>query len=291
LKTIAIIGAAGTNARSWVNAFLATGWQVRNLVRDPSRAARCAALTAVRFDFDDPRTYEPALVDVDVLALISPAQPEQIDWESKLILAAEHGPLRGIIKLSVMGADMAEPISFFARNAAQIEGVLRASRVPHVILRANGFMQNLLRQRASIEAGSLVEPSGAMAASRVDVSDLADVAVTVANGPFDGRTLTLTGPEALTGDEMAATLSATLGRPVRYISPPLAQFHATLTERGLPAWQVDALVELQEAILAGRAPHLAQVTADVQTATGRSPRSFAQFAKREFRAAPGHVAV
>jgi hypothetical protein len=61
----------------------------------------------------------------------------------------------------------------------------------------------------------------------------------------------------------------------------------SLTERGLPAWQVGALLELQEAILAGRAPHLAQVTADVQTATGRPPRSFAQFAQREFRAVPG----
>jgi NAD(P)H dehydrogenase (quinone) len=108
------------------------------------------------------------------------------------------------------------------------------------------------------------------------------LAVAVASGRFDGRALTLTGPAALTGDQMAATLSGVLGRPVRYISPPLPQFRAALVERGLPAWQIDAFVELQEAVLDGRAPHLAIVTADVEAATGRPPRSFAQFAQREF---------
>jgi uncharacterized protein YbjT (DUF2867 family) len=255
---------------------------VRNLVRDPNRVAQRASLTAVAFNFDDHRTYEPALAGVDALALISPARPDQVARERELIAAAERAAVGGVIHLSVIGADLPQPISFFARNAAQVEGALRASKIPHVIMRSNGFMQNLLRQRASIEAGSLIEPSGAAATSRVDVSDLADVAVAVANGPFDGRVLTLTGPMALTGDEMATALSTALGRPVRYISPPLAQFRTALNERGLPAWQVDAYVEVQEAMLSGRAPHLALVTSDIEAATGRPARSFAQFALREF---------
>ena len=149
-------------------------------------------------------------------------------------------------------------------------------------------MQNVLRQRAAIEAGNFVEPSGATAASRIDVHDLADVAVAVASRPFDGRALTLTGPAALTGDQMARTLASVLGRPVRYVSPPLPQFRAALVERGLPAWQIDAFVELQEAVLDGRAPHLAVVTKDVEANTGRPPRSFAQFAQREFGRSKQH---
>ena len=285
MKTIAIIGSGGTNARAWTNAYIAAGWRVRNLVRNPREAAPRERLAAVAFDFDDRRTYEPALAGVDVLALISPALPEQVAWESALIAAAHDVDVGGVIKLSVIGADLNEPISFFARNAARVEEALRRSGVPHIVLRPNGYMQNLLRQRASIEAGSMVEPLGAIAASHVDVHDLADVAVSVAEGPFDGRAPTLTGPAALTGDEMAATLASVLGRPVRYVSPSPAQFRAALTERGAPAWQVDAVIELQEAILAGRAPHLAVVTTDIEAATGKPPRSFAQFAEREFRPA------
>ena len=283
MKTIAIIGSSGTNARPWTDAFLAAGWHVRSLVRDPGKIESRPHLSAAAFDFADQTSHAPALAGVDVLALISPAQPNQVAWESALIAGAQRAAAGGIIKLSVLGADMATPISFFARNAAETERVLRASGVPHVILRANGFMQNVLRQRATIEAGNFVEPSGATAASRIDVHDLADVAVAVADGAFDGCALTLTGPAALTGDEIAATLSGVLGRPVRYISPPLPQFRTALVERGLPAWQIDAFVELQEAVLDGRAPHLSVVTKGLEAATGRPPRSFTQFAQREFR--------
>lgn len=251
----------------------------------PSKAPRHPAnLTAVAFDFDDPASHVPALTDADVLALITPALPRQVEWETALIEAARRAGVAGIIKLSVIGAEMAKPISFFARNAAQVENVLRASGVPHIILRSNGFMQNLLRQRSSILAGNYVEPSGDTTTSRIDVADLADVGVAIADGPFDGRVLTLTGPEALTCQQMADILSTMLRRPVRYISPPLPQFRAALTERGLPAWQIDAFVELQEAMLAGRAAYLATVTADVADTIGRPPRSFAQFAEREFGA-------
>jgi uncharacterized protein YbjT (DUF2867 family) len=282
MKTVAIIGNSGTNARPWTEAFLKAGWRVRNLVRAPQNIVQRPNLTAAAFDFDDTQGHAAALTGVDVLALITPALPRQVEWETALIGAARSARVAGIIKLSVIGAEMARPISFFARNAAQTEAALQASGVPHVILRPNGFMQNVLRQRASIVAGSYVEPSGATTASRIDVHDLADVAVAIADGPFDGRVLTLTGPEALTGEQMAATLTAVLGRPVRFISPPLPQFRAALTERGLPAWQIEAFVEVQDAVLAGRAPHLAVVTNEVAAVTGRPPRSFAAFAQREF---------
>jgi uncharacterized protein YbjT (DUF2867 family) len=282
MRTVAIIGNSGTNARPWTDAFLAAGWHVRKLVREPRALAPQSHVTATAFDFDDARSYAAALAGVDVLALITPAQPRQVEWEIGLIEAAQRAGVRGIIKLSVMGAEMTNPISLFARMAARVEEALRTSRAPHLILRANGFMQNLLRQRVSIEAGSYIEPFGGFASSRVDVLDLADVAVAVADGPFDGRILTLTGPAALTCEQMAGVLTTVLGRPVGHISPPLPQFRSALAERGLPPWQIDAFVELSQAVMDGRAPHLAVVTTDVAIATKKSPRSFEQFARREF---------
>ncbi|HXZ18283.1 MAG TPA: NmrA family NAD(P)-binding protein, partial [Roseiarcus sp.] len=243
MRTIAIIGNSGTNARPWTEAFLAAGWGVRSLVRNPAAAMRRAAVTPVAFDFDARASYDPALAGVDLIALVTPAHPKQVAWEGALIDAARRGGVGGVLKLSVIGADMAEPISFFARNAGEAEAILRASGVPHVVLRANGFMQNLLLQRASIKAGSLVDPSGASPASVIDVLDLADVAAAVANGPLDGRALTLTGPAALTGGEMAAALSGVLGRPVRHVAPSLERFRAALVESGMPTWRADALVE------------------------------------------------
>jgi uncharacterized protein YbjT (DUF2867 family) len=281
-KTVAIIGASGTNARPWTDAFLLGGWRVRCLVRQPGRVPPRPRLTPATFDLSDPRGYGPALSGVGVLALITPAQPEQVEWETGLIDAAWRVGVTGIIKLSVLGAEIAAPISAFARWAAAVEAALRASRMPHILLRANGFMQNLLRQRAGILAGSYVEPLGTVAVSYVDVRDLAAVAVAVAEGPFDGRALALTGAAALTGEQMASALTTALGRPVRFSSPALPLFRAALAERGMPVWQSDALCELYEAVEAGRAPHLATLSADIAAVTGRQPRSFAEFALSQF---------
>jgi uncharacterized protein YbjT (DUF2867 family) len=107
MKTIAIIGHSGTNARPRTEAFLAAGWRVRSLVRDPERAVRLPSLTPVAFDLDDPGRYEPAVAGVDVLALVTPAHPRQVAWEGALIEAAEPRAVGGVVKLSVIGAEFA----------------------------------------------------------------------------------------------------------------------------------------------------------------------------------------
>ena len=281
-RDIAIIGSSGVNARPWTEAFLVAGWRVRALLRRAREVASRPRLTTATLDLDDPATYAPALDGVDVLALITPAHPAQVEREIGLIEAAREVGVPAIIKLSVLGAEISAPISPFARWAGRVEDVLWESGVDHVVLRPNAYMQNFPRQRDSIMAGSYVEPLGATAASYIDVSDIAAVAVAVANGPFDGRALDLTGPAALTGEQTAAMLTSAVGRRVRFVSPPLGQFRAALTERGMPAWQVDGLVELYEAIQGGHAPHIAAVSMDVAATIGRPPRSFEEFAFANF---------
>ena len=80
MKTIAIIGNSGTSARPWTLAFLAAGWRVRSLVRDPDRAKRLPSLTPVAFDFDDRGCYEPAVSGVDLLALRRRPKTGELGW-------------------------------------------------------------------------------------------------------------------------------------------------------------------------------------------------------------------
>ena len=281
-STIAIIGASGTNAGPWTDAFLAAGWKVRNLVRDPTRLAPRPNRTAAALDLDERGAFPSALAGAAVLGLVTAAEPQQGERETGLIDAAGRSGIRRIVKVSVMGAALARPISPFARWAAEIEGALARSNIPYVLLRPNFYMQNLLRQRAAIEAGRFVQPTGEAAASYLDVRDVADVAVAAANGSFDGKVLTLTGPEALSGAQVAAILSEALGRPVRFVSPDLGRFRAELIENGVAQWRVDALVELYSAVLGGRGSHHPGVSPDVMAATGRPPRALRQFAKDAF---------
>jgi hypothetical protein len=57
-STIAIIGASGTNATPWTDAFLAAGWKVRNLVRDPERVGPQPNRAAAALNLDDRREDE-----------------------------------------------------------------------------------------------------------------------------------------------------------------------------------------------------------------------------------------
>jgi uncharacterized protein YbjT (DUF2867 family) len=255
---------------------------VRSLVRDPSRLAPSPNQTAVRFILDEFDGFERALSGAEVLALITPTDPRQVEREAALIAAAECAGIKRIIKVSVIGADLVSPISPFARWSGEIERALAASRVPHVVLRANFYMQNLLRQRQSIESGLYTEPLGDIRVALLDVGDMAAVAVAVAGGRFDGRALVLTGGEPLSGEEIAAKLASAMGHAVRFVSPDLESFKATLLGRGVPGWRVAAQVELYGAVLSGRAPHLAAVSPDVAVVTGRAPRTLEQFARLGF---------
>jgi prepilin-type processing-associated H-X9-DG protein len=90
-----------------------------------------------------------------------------------------------------------------------------------------------------------------------------------------GKAYALTGPEALSGDEVAERLSAATGRQVGSVDVPADTFGQALVGAGLPGWLVERLVELNIMMADG---HAAGVTDEVARLIGRQPRTFAQFA-------------
>ena len=279
---VAIIGSTGRNASAWTDAFVAEGYAVRNLVRHPRLLPNRPGVSYARLDLDDRSTYQTALEGIDTLALITPVDPRQPKWEIGLIEAAKNTSVRRIIKLSVIGADFICPLSPFARWHAEIEDALRTSNIAHVILRPNFFMQNLLSQKDVIDAGTYTEPLGGASVSYVDVYDVADVAVVAATGALDDQALTLTGPENLNGDQIAALLSKATGRTVHFVSPDLNTFRATLLSHGMPEWHVAALVELYSLVQARRGSYLGAITSNIEEAAGQSPRTFEDFVSDAF---------
>jgi uncharacterized protein YbjT (DUF2867 family) len=283
MKTnVAIIGSNGQNAAAWTNAFIAAGFTVRNLVRFPEQLPKRPGLEYARLELDDASTHQSALERIGTLGLITPSHPNQVKREVGLIDAARQAGVRRIIKLSVIGAEFVCPISAFARWHADIEDILRASDIPHVILRANFFMQNALLQRASIEAGVYAEPIANHSISYVDIRDIADVAVAVASGDFDDQALTLTGREAIGGERISNLLGQTIGKRIRFASPDASSFRSALAAKELPDWHIDALSELYTRIQEGRAAHVSSVTSDIENVTGQRPRSFIEFAQDAF---------
>jgi uncharacterized protein YbjT (DUF2867 family) len=279
---VAIIGSTGQNAAAWTDAFIAAGFNVRNLVRLPERLPKRQRTQYSHLDLDDSSTFQGALNGIHTLGLISPSHPNQVKREVGLIDAARRAGVRRIIKLSMLGADFICPISAFARWHADIEEVLRTADIPHVILRPNFFMQNVLLQKGSIEAGVYAEPISTASISYVDIRDVADVAVVAARGDLDEQALNLTGREAISGERISNLLGQAIGKRVRFVSPDLQDFRSTLDANNVPDWHVDALEELYGRVQAGRALHVGSVTAEFENVTGKRPRSFLEFAEDAF---------
>jgi len=275
---VAVIGTMGTNTSKWTPALLGCGFTVRSLVRTPV-VALAPGQTQMRFDLEDKSGYEGALGGADILALVTPPHPDQVARETALIAAAEAAGVKRIVNLSTLGADLPEPITAFARWQREIETALARSSVPAVTLRPNFFMQNILAQRSAIRSGIFAQPWGAFAMSVIDVSDVAEVAASVADGSHDGTAIDLTGPEALTGEEMAALLARAVGYPVAFVSPDLADFRAALDQQHTPAWMIDALVEIYGAMAEGRAQHLSHVSDGVPSVLKRPGHSFETFVR------------
>src|SRR5262249_57545142 len=86
----------------------------------------------------------------------------------------------------------------------------------------------------------------------VDCVDLAAVAAAVlTEDGHRGRTYVVTGPEALSGEDAAARLSAALARPVRYVDCMPEETRALLRVQGSPEWMVADMLASIETLAAG----------------------------------------
>jgi uncharacterized protein YbjT (DUF2867 family) len=178
--------------------------------------------------------------------------------------------------LSQLAADQHSPVRFLRYHAA-VEQHVRDLGIPYTFLRPNLFFQGLLAFAGTISAeGRFYAPIGEATVSAVDVRDIAAVAaVTLTEPGHEGATYTLTGPAPITHTQIAAALTAAIGRDVAFIDVPPEAFAASL--RGiLPPWQVEGLLEDYAHYRRGEAASVSAAVADI---TGRRPTDVRQFAR------------
>ncbi|WP_433468217.1 NmrA family NAD(P)-binding protein [Spirillospora sp. CA-128828] len=171
--------------------------------------------------------------------------------------------VRGMMSSSLLGFGM----------HGQVDEHLRASGVPWSILAPVGFMQNLAGDVD--EEGRIFGSYGRGRVGYIDARDIAAVAAVLLTRPVGAdAAYELTGPAALTHDEVTAELSGALGRPVRYVDLPVEEAAVHLEKRGMPANAARDLAELMSQIGDGR---WASTTTTVADILGRQPCSLRDF--------------
>ena len=296
MTTILLTAATGTVGSAMLDPLLTRGARVRALVRDPDRAGPLAAAgaTVVRGDFADPASLRPALVGVDAVFLACGNVPDQVQLECTVVDEAVRAGVERVVKLSARGAAVDAGPAYW-RTHGLIEQHLRAAAIGSVQLRPGFAMSNLLAAAGHVQqAGRLFAPAGGARIAMIDPRDVAAAAVAAltadASGwrrDHEGRVHVLTGPAAIGYAEVAADLSAVLGRPVGYVDVPVAPARAALEQAGLPPFAAQRVLEVFEALRAGEQ---ATTTDTVRALTGRSPGAFADFARRHVATFTGPLA-
>ena len=278
---ILVTGATGLNGKELLRVLSAGGVAVRALVRNPAKAEAIAALPNVEIvqgDMAHPETLAAGLRGVDRAMLISSSDPMMLDVQTNFIDAAKQAGVKHVVKLSGIMPELDSAFRF-ARMHGEIEKRLEASGMAFTHLRAGEFMPAYFRQVPNITAkGAMFLPMEDARIASIDVGDIAEIAAKVLTGSgHEGKTYSLTGPEALTMTEVAEKLSAATGKAIRYVNvPPEAARQAQLAA-GMPPYLADALFELFAERRNGKE---AQVWPDAELLLDRRPTSFDEFAKR-----------
>ena len=276
-KPILVTGATGNTGRAIVDALARRGAPVRAMVRtEADRAKLPAGVPAVVADFDDLASIAAALEGAERAYLVTPSSERAEEQQRRFAdLAAKTG-LRHLVVLSQLAAGVRSPVRFLRYHAA-VEQHVRDLGIPYTFLRPNLFFQGLLAFAGTISSqGQFYAPIGDATISAIDVRDIADeAAVTLTEAGHECATYTLTGPASITHTQIAAALTAALGRDVTFTDVPPEAFADSL--RGiLPPWQVDGLLEDYAHYRRGEAASVSSAVAEI---TGRPPRDIQQFAR------------
>jgi len=277
--SILVLGATGHVGPHVVAELAKLGETPRVLVRDGDRARALLGGTAEVFsgDVTDPAVLDAAADGMDTVFLLSPHGFTMADLQLGVIRELRRTGAR-IVKLSGTASAITPDGPHACRQHWEVERVLEESGQPFVILRSNAFMQVLIGEQilpSLRSTGKFINPLGPAGLSLIDARDVGAVAARVlTQHDWDGQTLALTGPRAVSYREIADGAASRTGTAVEVVDVTLDQVHASLIDRGMAAWEADHFHEMYGLFAAGESEFVSDTVRDV---TDRAPRTLEAF--------------
>jgi uncharacterized protein YbjT (DUF2867 family) len=243
-KTVAVVGATGSQGGAVARHLLRDGWDVRALTRDPggARARELAAAGArvVRAEMEDVASLTAAAEGAWGLFSVqptvgSPGTPpgfgaeDEVRWGTNVAEAARDAGVRHLVFSSVAGVDrhLDEKLPVNLVSKWWIEEHIAALDLPATILRPVSFMENFTGgyalQNGTLSTGLAPDVPQQLLA----VDDVGAVAALAFAHPEEwiGRAQALAGDE-ITPARLAEAVGEALGRPLPYVQIPIEAIRA-----------------------------------------------------------------
>lgn len=227
----------------------------------------------VRFDWKDETTFGPAFKGVDAVYLVAPTDDfDSLGAMQAGLNAAQQAGVPRFVLLSASSLDEGGPMM------GSVHTWLRENASEWAVLRPSWFMQNFseVQHLAPIrDESSIFTATKTGRAGFIDAADIAAcAAVLLSAAEIENTDHVITGPEALSYDDVASVLSRHLKRTVRHEKLSVPGMTARFEGLGLPKDYAVALAGMDDAVANGSEN---RVTDNVQLITGHEPKSFEKF--------------
>ena len=226
-------------------------------------------LDVARLDFGDAATFGPVLEDARSHFLIRPPAISRVG--PTLNRSVEAG-VKHVVLSSVAGAESDHIVPHH-----RVEKHLLASGLEWTMLRPGFFSQNIgsAYRQDIVEDDRIFIPAGEGQVAFIDARDIGKVAALVLTQEgHRGQAYHLTGPQAMTIDEVAAVMSDVLGRPIRYELASALGYFRHLRRQGLVVAQAAVQAILHVGLRKGDAE---PVTDTVERLLGRPARTVREY--------------
>lgn len=257
---IVVTGANGTFGRlvaEYVRVRVPAG-ELAVSVRDTAQAEPLVqqGIEVRHGDFNNPETLVDAFAGADTVFIngtnYGTGPAVRAGQHAAAIRAAEAAGATRIVITSWQDLNNCPPE--MAGDCPDTEKLVAASSAGWTILRLlYGMPASLARDvQTALATGTLAAPAGDARATPAAGPDLAEAAANVlVESGHDGKTYELTGPDAITWDDLA-TLAATLaGKEIRYRSISDDELRALVPAMGFPPAAIEMLVVYYAAFRAG----------------------------------------
>ncbi|KKE84495.1 SDR family oxidoreductase [Pseudoalteromonas luteoviolacea] len=281
MSNILIIGAAGLNGIATINALFAKA-DLKDTIIAGVRSEEKAQALKNRFpnlktrimDIEQPDTLASSMRGVDKVFFITGNILER-EQHAKLVIDAAKAAtsVTDFIFYSVFGAEYESIL--FGRQFRFGEKYLENSGLKWTHLRTIFFQDNLLGWADGIKQGTLYLGTGAGKFAPLVVSDIGEIAANVlTSNTHQNKAYNITGPELLSGADIAHIFSTTLDSEVTHVSPNNETTLASLIDTGWPQWQAEGLIELFNLFADNQA---AVVSPDGEALLGRKLTTLKEF--------------
>jgi len=269
-----VTGATGTIGSLVVEQLIKRGDRPLVFVRDADKARSLYGNCVDVFsgDLADVATLKPALRGADALLLVN-AGPDLAARDEAAAHAAKSEGVKHLVKISSYDAGQNVGTGVWH---AQGEKAIRASGLPFTFVQPSGFMSNVLFWATSIKVeGTVRSATGEGKIPFIHPLDIADVAtMALTSRDYDGMSLPITGPEALSYAEMTERIGTAIGKRLTFTPISEEQVRRRMIDDNDPEDVIDAHLSIYRAIREGR---LAAVTDTVERVLGRKAIRFEQW--------------